>query len=110
MLAVTRKALSDPSYGGDITSVWASTADALGDAGLAAVAQRKQLEAQPGFKKGTMSHIPYYYFWVLPYSGVRSHPEFKKLLVEAGVVDYWRQTGTWGDGCRPVGDRDFECK
>jgi TolB-like protein len=110
MLAVTRKALSDPSYGGDITSVWASTADALGDAGLAAVALRKQLEAQPGFKKGSMSHIPYYYFWVLPYSGVRSHPEFKKLLVEAGVVDYWRQTGTWGDGCRPVGDRDFECK
>lgn len=32
-----------------------------------------------------MSHINYYVLWVLPYSSVRSHPEFKKLLVEAGV-------------------------
>ena len=110
MLAVTRKALSDKAYGGDIMSVWASAADALGDADLTVIALRKQLEATEGFKEGTMSQYPYYVFWVLPYSGVRSHPEFKQLLVEAGVVDYWRQTGSWGDGCAPVGSEDFECR
>ena len=41
---------------------------------------------------------------------LRSHPEFKKLLVEMGVVDYWRQTGKWGDGCKPVGADDFQCQ
>ena len=31
------------------------------------------------------------------------------LMRETGLVDYWRQTGEWGDVCRPVGDDDFEC-
>jgi hypothetical protein len=48
--------------------------------------------------------------WIAPYSRLRSHPEFQKLLVEMGVVDYWRQTGKWGDGCKPVGADDFECQ
>lgn len=110
MLAVTRKALSDEAYGGDIMGVWASVADALGDTDLTVIALRNQLEASEGFEDGSMSQFPYYVFWVLPYSSVRSHPEFKKLLVEAGVVEYWRQSGKWGDGCGPVGDGDFECK
>ena len=110
MLAVTRKALSDAAYGGDISDVWANVADALADADLAVIALRSQMEATEGFKEGTMSHIPYYVFWVVPYSSVRSHPEFKKLLVEAGVVDYWRRSGKWGDGCGPVGNADFQCK
>jgi hypothetical protein len=25
------------------------------------------------------------------------------------VVDYWRETGSWGDYCRPVGGDNFEC-
>ena len=33
-----------------------------------------------------------------------------RLLVETGVVDYWRQTGKWGDGCAPVGEDDFQCR
>jgi TolB-like protein/tetratricopeptide (TPR) repeat protein len=109
MLAVTRRALADKAYGGDVISVWAGVADALGDADLTVIALRRQLEAEEGFKQGTMSHFPYYMFWVVPYSSVRSHPEFKKLLLEAGVVDYWRQTGKWGDGCAPVGAEDFQC-
>ena len=30
-------------------------------------------------------------------------------MIETGLADYWRQTGDWGDVCRPVGDDDFEC-
>ena len=110
MLSVTHKALADEAYGADNMELWATVADALGDADLAVIALRKELEDAQGFKEGTMAQVPYYSFWVLPYSGVRSHPEFKKLLVEAGVVDYWRQSGTWGDGCGPVGNQDFQCR
>ena len=110
MLSVTRKALADEAYGADNMELWATVADALGDADLAVIALRKELEDAQGFKEGTMAQVPYYSFWILPYSGVRSHPEFKKLLVEAGVVDYWRQSGTWGDGCGPVGNQDFQCR
>jgi hypothetical protein len=52
----------------------------------------------------------YWALWLAPYSGLRSHPEFKKLLLETGLADYWRQTGKWGDGCKSVGTDDFECE
>ena len=35
---------------------------------------------------------------------------YKAMLVEAGVVDYWRQTRRWGDGCEPRGAEDFQCR
>ena len=57
-----------------------------------------------------MGFADYFNLWIAPYSRVRSHPEFKKLLVEMGLVDYWRQTGKWGDGCKPVGADDFQCQ
>lgn len=110
MLSVVRRALSDEAYGGELVSVWGSLADALGDADLVAVAIRKELEGAEGFDDGTMSQRHYYIFWVHPFSNIRSHPEYKKLLVKTGVVDYWRQTGNWGDGCGPVGPEDFECR
>ena len=110
MLAITRKALADQAYGGDFINLWKNVPDALGDADLAVAALGQQLQATVGFKEGTMSHHRYFVFWVMPYSGVRSHPEFKALLVKAGVVDYWRRSGTWGDGCGPVGNQDFQCR
>lgn len=110
MLAVTRKAIYNNAYRGGDIYVWTSVADALGDADLTVIALRKQLQAVEGFKEGTMSEFSYPYLWIVPYSSVRSHPEFKKLLVEAGVVDYWRQSGKWGDGCGPVGNDDFQCR
>jgi hypothetical protein len=48
--------------------------------------------------------------WLAPYSSLRAHPEFKKLLIETGLADYRRQTGKWGDGCEPVGADDFQCQ
>lgn len=112
MLALVRRALAEPGYGGGNAAayVWTNVADALGDADLAVAAMRRDLQAQPGFAQGGMAQHPYVVLWNSPYSGVRAHPGFKQLLIEAGVVDYWRQSGRWGDGCRPLAGDDFECR
>jgi TolB-like protein/DNA-binding winged helix-turn-helix (wHTH) protein len=112
MLALVRKALADEAYGGgaDLAYVWANVADALGDVDLTVAALRKDVESQPGFKERTMAQFPYVALWNAPYSGARAHPDYKKVLIEAGVVDHWRQTGKWGDGCRPLGKDDFQCQ
>ena len=85
-------------------------ADALGEADLAAAAMREFMEGGQGFKEGNMPFGSYFSLWMAPYSGLRAHPEFKKLLIETGLADYWRQTGKWGDGCQPVGADDFQCQ
>ncbi|GGD49342.1 winged helix-turn-helix domain-containing protein [Pseudoxanthomonas indica] len=111
MLALVRNALADKATrGGPDAYVMTNVADALGDADLAVAALRRELEAQPGFKQGAMAQFPYVAFWNSPYSGLRAHPQFKQLLLQAGVVDYWRQSGQWGDGCKPLGAQDFECR
>jgi tetratricopeptide (TPR) repeat protein len=109
MLASARKIAAE-SHDARDTELAAFVADALGDAELAAAALRKTLESTAGFKEHTMPQYPYVLFWNAPYSGVRAHPDFKQLLIEAGVADYWRQTGQWGDGCGPVGADDFRCE
>lgn len=111
MLALVRRALEDEAYGGGAGAayVWTSVADALGDAGLAVAAMRRDLQGWEGFG-GAMAPNPYVALWNAPYSDLRSHPEFKRLLVETGVADYWRSTGRWGDGCGPVGADDFQCR
>jgi hypothetical protein len=43
------------------------------------------------------------------FKDVRSLPEFKRLTRELHLVDYWRNTGNWGQFCRPSGADDFEC-
>jgi tetratricopeptide (TPR) repeat protein len=112
MLALVRKALADEAYGGggDLAYVWTNVADALGDADLAVAAMRKDLEFQQGFRERAMSQYPYVALWNAPYSSARAHPDYKKLVIQAGVADYWRQTGKWGDGCRPVSADDFQCQ
>jgi tetratricopeptide (TPR) repeat protein len=112
MLAILREAASDPAYGGAPRGLYfqMETADALGDADLAVDALRRFLESTEGFAGGRMNHRVYWQFWTSPHSSLRSHPEFKKLLIQTGVADYWRQTGKWGDGCEPVGEDDFQCR
>ena len=112
MLAIVRKALADEAYGGgrNFAYWWTNVADALGDAELTVAVMHKDLEASEGFRERTMTQFPYIAFWNSPYSNARAHPDYKKLLVQAGVVDYWRQTGKWGDGCKPVGAEDFQCQ
>jgi TolB-like protein/DNA-binding winged helix-turn-helix (wHTH) protein/Tfp pilus assembly protein PilF len=54
-------------------------------------------------------HIPRtVYIWGPAFANARARPEFKALVEEIGLVDYWREHG-WADKCRPLGDADFEC-
>jgi TolB-like protein/DNA-binding winged helix-turn-helix (wHTH) protein len=112
MLGLVRRALADPAYAGGANRgyVITSVADALGDTDLAIAALQKELQAQPGFAQGTMPQYAYVGLWNAPYSGLRARPEFKQLLIQAGVVDYWRQSGRWGAGCKPGGAQDFSCR
>ncbi|HUD43598.1 MAG TPA: winged helix-turn-helix domain-containing protein [Dokdonella sp.] len=112
MRELVRRALADETYGGGARAadVWTAIADALGDADLAVAAMRRTLENAEGFSQGTMPQRFYVALWNAPYSGVRAHPDFKRLLIETGVADYWRQTGRWGDGCEPLGSEDFRCR
>jgi tetratricopeptide (TPR) repeat protein len=112
MLAILREAAKDPEYAGGRRSIvfQMETADALGDADLAMDALRRYLESSEGFVDGSLGHRTYWQFWTAPHSGIRAHPEFKRLLVQTGVADYWQKTGRWGDGCKPVGADDFRCE
>jgi TolB-like protein len=108
MLAILHKAAADPAYRGNYP-VW-FLADALGEADLAAAELREDMERRKGFKEGHMDYHSYFELWLASDSGCRAHPEFKKLLIEMGLADYWRQTGKWGDACKPVGTDDFQCQ
>jgi TolB-like protein len=46
--------------------------------------------------------------WGPAYAPARSHPSFKTLMRDMGLVQYWR-TYRWADKCRAVGASDFEC-
>ncbi len=63
-----------------------------------------------GWTNRTWDFRKYWQPWILPYSSMRTLPEFKQILVDGGIVDYWRTTGKWGDFCKPVGDDDFQCR
>jgi tetratricopeptide (TPR) repeat protein len=97
MLAVLRKAFE---AGEEIPH---TLADALGDRDLALSAL---LKALPG-SRGRSS--TWWQPWLQPHSGARADPRFKELMREAGLADYWRQSGKWADFCGPVGADDFEC-
>ena len=112
MLAILREAAADPAYDSQPASLifQMETADALGDADLTVQSLRRYLESQEGFDDDSLRHGAYWQFWTTPNSSIRTHPEFKRLLIKTGVVDYWRKTGEWGDGCKPLGADDFQCE
>ena len=78
-------------------------ADAIGEPELA-------LESLQAFmNQPNRTFRRYWQPWISPYSSMRTLPGFKQILIDGGIVDYWRQTGRWGDFCKPVGD-DFQCR
>ena len=96
MRAFVRNAVGEEKWG---------IADALGDPELALVSVRAMVD-----RPGNLNFRKYWEPWIIPYSGVRALPGFKALLRDAGIVDYWRESGKWGDFCKPVGADDFECR
>jgi tetratricopeptide (TPR) repeat protein len=50
------------------------------------------------------------HFWMQEFfSPLWERDEFHQYVNQAGLVDFWRQSGKWGYMCRPLGDDDFEC-
>jgi len=47
-------------------------------------------------------------FWNPLLKRVRKTDEFKQILIDAGIVDYWREFG-WGSFCSPTEGDGFEC-
>jgi adenylate cyclase len=48
------------------------------------------------------------HIWHPLYARARQTEEFKQLIRDLGIYDYWRKSGNWGDFARPLGDDDFE--
>ena len=46
--------------------------------------------------------------WYPVMSDARHLPEFKKLVTDLNLIEYWRTYG-WADACKPLGDSDFTC-
>ena len=46
--------------------------------------------------------------WYPVMSEVRQLPDFKELVLDLNLVEYWRVYG-WADACRPLGNEDFAC-
>lgn len=49
-----------------------------------------------------------WFLWLPLFDEVRRRPEFKRLIADLGLVDYWRLNG-WPSVCRALGSDDFEC-
>jgi TolB-like protein/DNA-binding winged helix-turn-helix (wHTH) protein len=49
-----------------------------------------------------------WYLWLPVFEDARGRPEFKALIRDLRLVDYWREYG-WPDFCRPTDGDDFEC-
>lgn len=47
--------------------------------------------------------------WLFNESGWRSDPEFKAILRDLRLADYFRSSGKWPDDCKPLAAGDFEC-
>jgi DNA-binding winged helix-turn-helix (wHTH) protein len=47
--------------------------------------------------------------WEPVFAATRRTAAFKALVRDFGYVEYWRESGAWGDFCRPLGDSDFDC-
>ncbi len=52
--------------------------------------------------------VRYGSLWLPIMSEARKLPEFKELVTDVNLVDYWRAYG-WADHCAPIGDDDFSC-
>jgi polyphosphate kinase 2 (PPK2 family) len=86
-----RKAYETNPGDDDIVIVWASY---YGDSELVVKVMRRSMDL--------------WFFWLPLTAHARETEEFKNIVRDFGLVDYWREFG-WNDYCSPVGEDDFEC-
>jgi TolB-like protein len=80
----------------------AAVAEAFGDTELALEMLRDAFLESDAYSL-------YWVIWMPLYEDTRATPGFKDFLRDVGLVALWRETGTWGGLCRPLGPDDFEC-
>lgn len=49
-----------------------------------------------------------WFMWTPLLSRLRKTDEFKQIVIDLGLVDFWREFG-WGDFCAPEDGNEFEC-
>lgn len=50
-----------------------------------------------------------WFMWTPLLSRLRKTDEFKQIVIDLGLVDFWREFG-WGDFCTPADGDDFDCQ
>ena len=100
-LTLLRDAFEDPAYkDGTRSFILGFYAAHFGDNALALAAMRH----------GLLDMIIFGVFplWYPVMSEARKTVEFKQLVRDLGLYDYWRATGKWGDFARPLDSDDFQ--
>ena len=100
--ALLARAFADPAYqDSSRLMILAWHAAHFGDDALAGAALRRAFVDLNG------TFVPA--IWFPQLARYRKTPEFKELVRDLKLVEYWRESGNWGDHCRPIGADDFEC-
>jgi hypothetical protein len=101
-LRILRASMNMPEF----QSPWMQLMHALwlahyGDAKSAAEALRRAATSPQGAILDAL--------WGSDFAAIRRRPEFKEIVREIGLYEYWREGGDWHPLCRPLGEDDFEC-
>ncbi len=91
MLEIGRRAQSTPSSDWIVTA-WAAW---LGEDEMAL----RSMQRTPDV----------WFMWTPLLEQLRKTDEFKQVVIDIGLVDYWREFG-WGEFCKPTEGDDFECR
>lgn len=61
----------------------------------------------PPFEQGAPTETQFIMMFTPGLAAARQHPRFRRMVVESGLLDYWKKWG-WADLCEPDGD-SFRC-
>jgi TolB-like protein len=61
----------------------------------------------PPFEDGAPTEVRFMMMFPPDFGAVRQHPRFRQLVLESGLLEYWKKWG-WADRCEPDGD-SFRC-